>query len=359
MYNWLMTALQVLVYSAGCAVTGIVLGSSFDWASPLLATVVLILIMLVLATCVHEAGHWLGARLAGMTVLYVQVFGIELQLHKYGCRVRGWRGFSFLSLLGYVFAVHTPYKPMRPAQLLFVAMGPLLNVLVGLVSLGLSAIFWPYPNLLLAFATINLTLGLCNLIPTQSRVHSDGFQLLTWWRKPDEGQPAFAHARLLALYTAGVAAEQLPAADLEQLDLQPMPMPLIALSLRLSALQTAGDWPGTLRLHEEMKALLAANPAALKPCAATIALVEQEMRFCQAMAQANADSLDTLKRNRDVEWYAPILTPRCNALRAALQGDKRLAEQHLGAAQRLAEQSQIRALAPFEAAMAAHIRALM
>lgn len=359
MYNGLMRALQALLYGAGSAVTGIVLGTSFDWASPLLATVVLMLIMLVLATCVHEAGHWLGARLAGMTVLHVQIFGIDIQLHRYGCRVRGWRGFSGLSLLGYVFAVHTPHKPMRPAQLLFVAMGPLLNLMVGLVSLGLGALFWPYPNLLLAFATMNVTLGLCNLIPTRSRVHSDGFQLLTWWRRPDEGKPDFAHARLLALYTSGVEAEHLPADDLAQLDQQPMPMPLIALSLRLAALQIAGDWPATLRLHDEMKALLAANPAALKPCAATIALLENEMRFCQAMAHANADSLDTLKRNRDVEWYAPMLTPRCNALRAALLGDKRLAERHLGEAQRLALQSQVRAIAPFEAAMAAHIRALL
>lgn len=359
LYNGLMTALQVLVYGAGCAITGILLGSALDWASPLLATVVLIVIMLLLATCVHEAGHWLGARLAGMTVLYVQVFGIEIQLHRYGCRVRGWRGFSGLSLLGHVFAVHAPHRPMRAAQLLFVAMGPLLNLLVGVVSLGVGALLWPSPNLLLAFATINMTLGLCNLIPTRSRVHSDGFQLLTWWRKPDESKPEFAHARLLALYTAGVAAGQLPAADLAQLDQQPMPMPLIALSLRLSALQAAGDWPATLRLNDEMKALLAANPAALKPCAATIALLEQEMRFCQAMAEANAGSLDTLKHHRDVEWYAPILNPRCHALRAALHGDKRLAEQHLGMAQRLAEQSQVRALASFEAVMAAHIRALM
>jgi hypothetical protein len=359
LFNFLMRALQVALSFAGFFVAGFTLGMSFDLSAQPFSTILGVIVLGFLATALHEAGHWLGARLGGMTVLQARVFAIDIQAMRHGVRARWVRGGKGQSWLGFVFAANPPNQPVRRAKLLFIAMGPLINLMIGGVCLACAAIAWPHGGVVLAFAAVNLAIGLANLVPTNKGMPSDGAQLLSWWRRPDEHSPDFAYSRLLALYVSGVDAAQLPATDMQTLARQPMPMPLVALSFRLAALQVVGDWDATLRLDDELKDLLDANPKALGPCAASIAIVRRELDFCRAMVHGDAGILNAPLLNRDIDWYSPTLAPRCHALQAALSGDGVAMEHYLAEAMIFAQNSQVRSFAPFEAALAPQIRACL
>nr|WP_271196346.1 hypothetical protein [Pseudomonas turukhanskensis] len=298
-----------------------------------------------------------------MTVLYVRVFALELQLLQNGSRLRWSRRPKGQGIGGYVIAVHTPNQPWRGAQLRLVAMGPLTNLLVAAVCAVLAMPFYPTATsltvFLLAFAAINLGMGLANLVPTARHYHSDGAQLLTWWRKPDEAGPEYAYPRLLALSTAGVAAAELPAADLQRLDRLPMPSPLISLFYRLYACQAAGDWAGAVALGAHMETLIAASLTTKATFASSIAIMRAELAFCRAMHTRDASGLAAPVHNPDIDWYVPTLAPRCRALSAALAGEPDTLERELEVAAQFASNSRDQSLYPLHVATAGHIRALL
>jgi len=362
-FNVLMLIVQAAISIAGFAVAGALLGITLDgWPQPY-STLVLAVLLGFLAVVVHEGGHWLGARLGGMTVLFVRAFALELQLLNQGVRYRKTRRRKGQRFDGYVIAADNANRPWRRGRLWFIAMGPLLNVLtaalcvlLALLTLNTST---SVAGCMLAFAAINLGLGLANLVPTHRQIHSDGAQLLAWWRKPNEQRPDFAYTRLLVLSVAGVAAADLPAADLDLLDQQPMPAPLVSLSYRLDALQAAGDWPRAAALGEQLEHLINANPGVREVAAAVIAITRAELAFCRAMLQRNAAGLNVLPLNRDIDWYAPTIAPCSRALEAALAGDRAGMERELQLAEQLAGNSRIKSGVAMQHALAGHVRAVL
>lgn len=356
--NVLMILLQGALGFVGFVITAMLLGVTIDWFQPF-STICLTLLFGFLALCVHEGGHWLGARMGGMTVIQAKVFAMELQPLRCGFRARWSRRSKGQSFSGYVMAADAPNQPMRRARLLMIVMGPLANLLVGGMFAVIALAAWPTLNIALAFATINLATGLANLVPTARTLYSDGALLISWWLRPDENKPEFAHARLIALSVSGVAAEDLPLADQLHLTQQPMPMPLVALSFRMDASMAAGDWESTLQLGKEMDALIKASPDALKSGTAVVAILRRELELCRAIHQANADSLKVAVLNDDIDWYAPALAPSCRAVQAALRGDRDTAERELAQADQFAMNSQIQSYAALQRALAGHIRGLL
>lgn len=356
LFNGAMIALQTVLGIAGFAVTTILLRVEGYSALPAISLTVL---FGFLATLVHEGGHWLGARLGGMTVIQAGAYGVEIQPQLRGARLRYTRRRKGQPFSGYVMAVDSPNQPWRRARMLMIAGGPVMNLLVGTLTVAIALATLFHMGLLLAFAAINLTLGVANLVPTFRKMHSNGGQLLAWWRRPDESGPDFAYTRLLALSVAGVNATELPQADLDSLARQPMPLPLVALSYRLTALQIQGDWANAVALEAPFKQMLSAHPEVQTTLAASVALVRRELEFSRAMLEGTPTALILPVQNPDVDWYSPALTHRCRALQAALAGDRNTVESELAKAEKLAHNSPVKSAVALQGALSGYIRAVM
>ena len=66
-----------------------------------------------LAICIHEGGHYLGAKWARMTVLFVRLMAIEITPLKRGWRLRWAPAPKGCSFAGYVMMAANPRHPFR------------------------------------------------------------------------------------------------------------------------------------------------------------------------------------------------------------------------------------------------------
>ncbi|PSS58725.1 hypothetical protein C6382_05170 [Pseudomonas sp. BBP2017] len=357
----LLVLLQLVIGAAGFFLPALILGESIDVGLQPFSAMFMAFILGVVSLCVHEGGHYLGAKRCGMTVLSVRVLALEVQPLRRGWKARWSRRAKGQPLGGYVMAAHAPHQPLRRAMLVFTLMGPLLNLLVAGLCLALSALLGgEFAALVLALGVCNLTTGLANLVPTVApgRV-SDGAGVLAWLFKPDEQGPALANVRLMALVVAGAQAEDLPGADLVHLSAQPMPAALSALGYRLYAWQNRADWARAVTLGNELEAMLVSPPLVLKQCAVLLSILRAELTFSRAMLERDARELHDYLFNEETDWYTPSLRPRCLALRAALAGDASDMTHYVEQAVRLARNSQDRSQSPREERLAGYIQALL
>ncbi|MNJ18666.1 Peptidase family M50 [compost metagenome] len=357
----LLVLLQLAIGAVGFFLPALILGESIDIGLQPFSAMFMAFLLGVVSLCVHEGGHYLGAKWCGMTVLSVRVLAMEIQPLRRGWKVRWSRRAKGQPLGGYVMAAHPPHQPLRRTMLVFTVMGPLLNLLLA----GLCLVLYPllggaFAALVLALGVCNLSTGLANLVPTvgAGRV-SDGAGFLAWLHKPDEQGQALAHVRLIALSVAGTQAEDLPGADLDYLGAEPLPASLSALGYRVYARQNRADWAGAVALGDELDALLASHPLALKHCMLLLAIVRAELTFSRAMLKGDAGELQGYLFNDETDWYSPSFRPRCLALRAAFAGDATQMMHCVGQAVRLAHNSQDRSQGSREERLTGYIQVLL
>lgn len=322
---------------------------------PLGAIVVTVLFGIV-AIWLHEAGHYVGARVMGMRVLRVNATLVDMIPQRRGVRAR-WRGMR--GLAGFVFALPLPDRPMRSAHLVLIAGGPGANLLVALFCLGIVWLCRETPGigLLLAFGIVNAALGLSNLVPSADAAHNDGNLLLTWIRGVDERGPALLVTRLASLSVSGVQADALPEAELAEMERQPSPLPLHALWYRNKAAQHRGDWDATPALKKAFDTQLEQMDPALRAALNDfIEILRVELVFSEAMRVRGDAPLRDVAVGRDIAWFAPPLIPRLDALRAAANGDAAVCVRALDRARRYAENEIEASLAPSEARIATALR---
>lgn len=360
--NKLMAIIQSLVLLSGWIIAAAVLGLTIrSELQPFLA-MFLASMLGIMGLVVHEGGHYLGARYCGMPVLLARVAAVELQVLRRGWRLRWSPQLKRNRFGGYVIAASNPQRPLRRQWMVMVVLGPLLNLLVGSLALGLG-LYWSglqsvAGGVALAFAAINLVMAVGNLIPVWRVSPSDGLLLFSWYLHRDDQRQDMAQARLLALTVAGVPSGQLPAADLERLAQGAMTETLVAFGYRLNARQDQGDWPAVLEMEQELDALLQARAAELAGMSSLIELLRGELAFSRAYVQRDVTPLKTTWMSDDVDWYAPWLRPRCLALRAILEGDWQQGEKHLQRALRAADNCVVLSQGQSEALLAAHLRSL-
>ncbi|PJI49414.1 MAG: hypothetical protein CTR55_08630 [Pseudomonas sp.] len=338
--EWLNTPLRLLMIFLGGA-TG-ALGMALSMLSMPVGAVWIVpglllgFVAIYQSIFVHEFGHFLGARLGGMTVMRLRVGRWDFRMQR-----QGWT-FSRQpkhpqKLAGYVMAFADPRGPWRRQHVWFNAGGPLANLVVavfaGLVSLALAD--GPAQGGLLAVAATNACMGIANLLPVQGKLKqvSDGLWMLRWWRGMDAEHPQLAFARLMGLSCSGLCADQMPEADLELLESQESPMPLVALSIRLRALQIQGRWQEAAALDAAFQVQRNALPEALQTVLYDmLRLIGAELAFAQAVASRSALGLfDELLPQRLKREYASIWA-RCLAMRAADAGDQQAFRQQLNRA---------------------------
>lgn len=357
--NRVLNLLQRLISISGWFIAALILGFGIKSGLQPFLAMALATVLGIIGLVVHEGGHYLGARLAGMPVLLVRIAALEIQVQRRGWRVRWSPQLKRNRLGGYVIPATNPQRPWRSQWMLVAVMGPLSNLVVGLLALGLGLYASSVVGAIcLAFAAINLSMGLANLLPSWHVMPSDGMLLIAWYRHRDDQSAALAQARLTALTVAGVPSGQLPVADLQLLDQGAMPEPLMAFSYRLNAAQDRGDWPAAAQMSQELDGLLKARAGQLHGMSALIELLRAELAFCQACEQQDATPLNDSGLSADADWYAPWLRPRCQALRALLEGRRQQAEAYLAQAQQAADNSPVLSQGHSERLLAASLRQL-
>lgn len=276
------------------------------------------------AVLVHELGHYAAARLAGMTVLQIHLFGVDFLARRRGWKIR-WSGGKHRRYKAFVLAFPRVGHSMRPQMLSMIAGGPGANLSVAAT---LSAVYALVPgrlgDLLLAFALVNLGVGLANLVPSErvAGAASDGKKILAWLRKPDQNAAPFAYMRLISRMLSGQLAEEIPEDDLLALEQQAAPMPLVALVCRLKAHQTRGDWAQATAMIDSFERMRSALGDSMQiACAQLIAATRIELAFSNAMLTMSGDALTDPALPMKGLWSAPWLPSRTHALMAAFRGD--------------------------------------
>lgn len=358
--GWLQALLNMLqsLLGWGAGITSMICCMVFvhHWLPQLSFLGIVLTPLLGLPTlAIHEWGHVVGARAAGMTVSYVVVGPIQLLAQRRGWRVRWQRLKKKTAVHGLVMAYPDTDRPMRGAYMLMTAAGPAANLLIGLVAvaitlaLGDSAFGW----IAAGVAALNLAVGLANLIPTSREMASDGLLMLQWLQCKNEHTPELHFIHLNALCIKGVPAEDLPSDRVDALADMPAPMPLVHSWFVLKQHQNTGAWKEGALLASLMEERIAAIPDAWRPSFdGLISSLRCEMRFTQSMAGLSDEVTIDHELSAECDWLSPWLRPRCRALVAARAGDETSARVHLEEARHWAERSVDRALEKSEAVLA-------
>ena len=269
-----------------------------------------------------------------------------------------WGGFPYRNVGGFVQAFPLFGQPVRPQMISLTLGGPIGNLVVSIFCGACGWLLLPQHTafLTLSFATANLGSALVNLIPYQGTLPSDGLTFIRLLRGIDEHTPGHVHARLIARSIAGQTADQLPESEISLLEQQPAPMQLIALWYRLKADQNRGDWASADSRRTELAALeLALVPAQKAALSDLLATLRVEFAFSRAMLTADGDDLTKDPLPTKLASTLPWLQSRCDALAAALHGDKARCTELLKISQRKAENSIDKALWTSEAILRGYI----
>ena len=311
--------------------------------------------VILASVAVHEAGHYLMARRAGMIVTIVQVGPVMAACDRSRWRWR--KAERVRSLGGFVVAYPGPDSSVRRQRLMMTSGGPLANLVAAVVLGGLGYLLlapelgaslvsaldtvfsatvpenpWKAGSgaLLLVTATFNLAMGLINLIPKRGVLPSDGLQILRWLRPVDDNLPQLAFQRLIGMSLAGVPSDRVPADVIEALAGQPAPMPLYHFWMVLVVKLQRDEWEAaTTGLDGFLGLVDSMSPEMRKALAVPIGAMRCEIDFARAMAGERLCHPVDRALTKDVDWYSPSVRPRLQALQAALDGDAAMMESRL------------------------------
>lgn len=314
---------------------------SREWGGFYVALVLLSFPLIgMLAVAIHELGHFIGAKLGGMVPYQMQIGTFDIKMEINGFRARWCK--PAIKVDGFLLSFPNADKPLRGQHLWMVAGGPLANLLAALVF-GFTAylldsheISW----LLAGFAWVNLGIGLANLVPTEKEMASDGMQLIRWWRGVDEEAPEYVLHKLNGQAVKGMTADQLPADKVALLRDMSFPMPLVHTWFVLKAHQNRAEWAEAAAietvLNEQVEKLTPEQSNAMQDL---LAILRCEIAFSKSLFENKpVTSVDDLI-TKNIDWVAPCVRPRCNALQSALTGDSKAALHRLAEAEKLAVRS--------------------
>jgi Zn-dependent protease len=343
----LLEVLHVMVLGAGwlCAIVGCVaLMHGYSVSLEVLGWM-LVPVVWIVSVCIHEYGHVLGARAAGMTPYLMHIGPLQMWALNRGWRVRlrrTRRGYS-----GLVMAHMNPYAGLRRQELTMTAAGPGANLIAAVIA-ALSALLVEQPEVnafLLGVAGFNLAIAIANLLPRRGTFASDGMRILEWWKGINEDAPQFLIPRLDGYSVKGVTADNLPADLLTRLRSQPSPFLLCHSWYFLKGLQNRHEWAQVLEHEALLEERIAGLPTELKASFGDlVGMMRCEIAFSKVMAGQSLDHAIDHELGSELDWTNPSLRPRCRALMAVRQGDDELARSLLRTSERYVSRSIDRAL---------------
>ena len=271
---------------------------------------------------VHEVGHLLAARMAGMALAGMQIGPIFLQAKKRGWSVHWSR--SRRPTAGLAIAYPDPTRSLPRQFVLMTIGGPLANV----VCAAAFAVPWlllpngPGRIFVAALSLASVFTAMGNLIPTSKFFPSDGFQLLRWHRGVPDDDLGVIYARVMGRSVFGTTADQLPEGEIAALEAQPPPAQLLGLWFRLKAAQNRREWTIASALSSRLDAALEAMSSSQVASVSTfVAILRTEIAFSSAVLDRDSSKLESVILSKADASWARHLPPRIEALRAALAGD--------------------------------------
>ena len=305
-----------------------------------IATLALIPLFSFATTAIHEAGHFVAARLGGMVIISARIGPLELLALLTGWKARLCRPRIRPDAGGYILAIPDFSRSLRRQEIPFVLGGPMANLVIAMLA---GAAAWssvdPYATLCWAFGVMNFTVGVANLLPIATN-RSDGYLLLVWLIQDRKEDPSLAPVKLLWLSISGVTAENLPQQELEATEAQSTMGSLIRRWYAMKAAQNLGDWLRAAACGSEIATAAGSlKPNEFKQAQSFLNHVRMEVMFSTAIAARDSSSLKDYVWLRDSAWHSPYLLPRILALRAALSADEANCIRFLKASEREAEKS--------------------
>lgn len=322
----LLRAIQGLVMSVGVIV--MFAGSAAvvdEWSDvPILPAIPGVVIGWIFAVAIHETGHFIVARRSGMTPYCVAAIGVYAWASSNGWRVR----FARLpaSVGGFVVSHFDADRPFRQQMIPMLAAGSAANLLAALLLGAVGAWFWPNTAAayVCALASFNACVGIANLLPVRNKLlDNDGLLLLHWLRGDCEHAPEILVHRLNALSLKGITADNCPTEWVEGLRDAPVLGPALRHWFRLCARQNTGGWSDIAQIGQEFEAdIQALPPPTVEALSVFIRQMRTEIAFSEVMASGRDNGEICLHIDALLDWFFPALRPRCQALEAALRGDK-------------------------------------
>jgi hypothetical protein len=302
---------------------------------------------------IHELGHAIAARRAGMVVLAIQVMRLRLEARRHGWTVR-WTRSPFG---GHVLAVHDPARPMREQYVALTWGGPAANA-IACAAFTATAWWAPEPAWVVCVlaAGWNGVFALASLLPYEEGVPSDGLNLARWYAGMTENHPSLAVLRLVALSLSGVTSDRLPPEAIAALREDVPYERVVRCWSLLKAHQNRAEWSEATAMSAAIDAAFAAlddaHAQAMQPLRR---LFDLELAFSRALAVADAPALDALPATDPDEFtWIPL---RVLALKAALAGDARAMDRQLDASAHAVEDQLDKAWRASEALMRDRVRA--
>lgn len=308
---------------------------------------------------VHEYGHVLGARAAGMVPWMMQVGVVQFHALKRGWRLRIRRGTRHLA--GYVMAFVDPDRAPSRQIFAMAASGPAANLMVAASAMVACQTVGDerVRAVVAAAGIVNLAVGLANLVPRRMPWESDGAMLLRALMAPATLEHSIVD-RLNGMSVRGVTAERLPKQLVDSLRQADPPMPLIALWFALKARQNMCDWTAAAALGGAIDEAVEGTPPEHHPVlSALIASLHCEVGFSVEMATVGEANYIDPDVDPELDWQMPWLRPRWQALRAARRGDVALADRLLKASEKQSERSLDVSLRVSERRIRAQIAAML
>jgi hypothetical protein len=166
------------------------------------ASVSLLPLFLFSVIVIHEVGHLVLGFLVGFRLIAIRFGPIHISLpFRISFKFEKKTGRS-----GFANMIPVRSDRLRSRAIVFIAGGPLANLMVGAIILSLG---FGRP-LAAAFAALSIVVGLANLIPfRRSALVSDGKRLLTLFHKREQGERFLAILQLAAELQSGVEPEAL------------------------------------------------------------------------------------------------------------------------------------------------------
>lgn len=309
----------------------------------------------------HEGGHWLAARLAGMKTMSIGLGWLEFQLRRRGVRMR-WRKRA-RGIGGYVIAYPDPKRDLRRSMMQLALGGPSMNLLAAAIC-GLIAIWLGRSNaqaFWMLWALLHLSAGFLNLMPSTVGVFAtDGLTWLRAWRNRSDTLSGATFAALSGQIVHGESFEDFPADLLQRLAGEPAPMPLLHDWLLCQSALQRRDLDEAMRLSARIRASFDAYDASMKAELGDLVVLSwAEQLYTHAWVDRDPASIETADLSSGAFWYAPHLIPRLRALAAALRGDRDRARLLLAVSRRYAEGAIEASLPAYEARLRGEIEALI
>lgn len=295
----------------------------------LLATL-LTALMLGITLIIHEAGHFMAARLQGMTVTEVKLGWLFFSARRKGFKVQFKRQGS--SFGGWVKAT-VGKGSIRRQMLVLVLGGPAINLVCATTGGALTWAAFIYgakssATVLASFSVMNAYMGFANLLPIGRTIPSDGSRLYHWLFESHKDPAALSLYRLMGLSVQGLRARDYSAEDLGLLTESPMPTRrLLGKWLALRGAIDRKDMTTARNLLKECRSLYeGSSEEERKILAGTWAFCLLESAYLEGRLEGSREEGRLLLENSDLQAIPAFMRLRLEAVMHAAAGDRKQAQ---------------------------------